>query len=134
MAIYGNCTCLMMYKSLHAVPPPRVSIIRSPSNDLLYTTTQLNITCLAEVVGVDNTNIDDVNVNGTWRGPTSRALNSVAVSKGYFYESSVTISSLQSADSGTYICSFSVSSSSLYIEQSEEASVSTSFQAGQNDL
>ena len=115
----------------YAVPQPSVSIIRSPSDDLLYTTTQLNITCLAEVVGVDNTNIDDVSVNGTWSGPANRALKNVDISKGFFYESSLTISSLQSADSGTYTCSFSVTSSSLYIEQSEEVSVSTSFQAGQ---
>ena len=104
-------------------------MIRSPSDDLLYTTTQLNISCLAELVGVDSTNLDDVDANVTWSGQQRIVDDVVDSSEGFLYQSSVTVSSLHSSDSGTYTCSFSVSFSSLYIEDSEEVSVSTSFQA-----
>ena len=118
-----------LVKSLHTVPTPRLSIVRFPSDILLYTTTQVNITCLVELNSVDSST--DVSVDWGWSGPGTRTLNNtVDISESHLYESSLTISSLQSADSGTYTCSFSVSSPSPYIVESDEVSASTTFQAG----
>ncbi len=112
-----------------AVPSPRVSIIRSPPDDLLYTTTQLTITCLVEVVQVDNTTA--IAVNSAWTSPgSSNDTRNVDALTNHMLNSSLTIPSLQSSDSGRYTCSFSVTSPSAYVEISDPVSASTTIRAG----
>ncbi len=113
-----------------AVPSPRVSIIRSPPDDLLYTTTQLTITCLVEVLQVDNTTA--IAVNSAWTSPDSSndTRNVSDTLTNHMLNSSLTIPSLQSSDSGRYTCSFSVTSPSAYVEISDQVSASTTIRAG----
>ena len=117
-----------------AVPSPTVSIIRSPPDDLLYTTTQLTITCLIEVVQVDNTTV--IAVNSAWTSPdSSNDTRHVDILTNHnMLNSALTISSLQSSDSGRYTCSFSVTSSSAYVTISDQVSASTTIQAGTHKL
>ncbi len=112
-----------------AVPSPIVSITRSPPDDLLYTTTQLTITCLVEVLQVDNTTA--IAVNSAWTSPDSSTdTRNVDTLTNHMLNSALTIPSLQSSDSGTYTCSFSVTSPSAYIEISDPVSASTTIRAG----
>ncbi len=112
-----------------SVPSPTVSIIRSPPDDLLYTTTQLNITCLVEVVGVDIKT--DIVVDSTWTIPDrDNDTTHVDTLTHHVLDSALTIPSLQSSDSGKYTCSFVITSPSPYVETSDSVTDSTTIQAG----
>ncbi len=124
---------LIFFSLTLAVPSPTVSISRSPPDDLLYTTTQLIITCLVEVVRVDNTTA--IAVNSTWTSPDSNS-NTIIVDTltNHMLSSALTIPSLQSSDSGRYSCSFLVTSPSAYVEISDPVSASTTIRAGMKEL
>lgn len=91
------------------VPTPSVVLQRTPSSATLYGGTQVDFTCTIEPSDVDLVSIN-ITVSTTWNGP-----NGTLVSGGRFtllspvlrnglYASSLSITSLQTSDTGAYTC------------------------------
>ena len=104
---------LILYFFTFLVPKPTVSILRDPEfPDLLLTTDSLVLTCVIELIPeVDSF----VTISSQWRGHSSltdserRVIVSDLEGVRLVYNTSVTFSTLQSNDGGTYICSATVS-------------------------
>lgn len=127
----GHCilTLITYFCCVISVPSPIISLNRSPPDDLVYTTTQLTITCLVEVVGVDNKTA--VTVDSTWTTPDEdNGTTYVDTLTHHVLDSTLTVSSLQSSDSGEYTCSFVVTSPSPYVVTSDPVTDSTTIRAG----
>ena len=118
------------------VPAPRVYIVRIPSTTV-YTTTQLNLTCITLL----NSAVDTpMTLTHSWRGPSgsisrysSRPSVYSVVRVGQEYRSTILFSSsMRSSDSGTYYCSASIrsTSSSSYIVTSRSVQASSSISVG----
>ena len=115
-----------------------MTISRNPDHPVqLYTTNNLTLTCVIELASeVDSPII----VNARWSGHSSLTDNQrrviVSELKGtrLVYKSFVTFSTLKSVDSGSYVCSASVSpqdnSSSSHIFESWSTSDSLSISVG----
>ena len=95
------------------VPEPTVSILRDPEvPDQLLTTDSLVLTCVIELIPeVDSF----VTISSQWRGHSSltdrerRVIVSDLQGVQLVYNTSVTFSTLKSSDSGSYVCSATVS-------------------------
>ena len=119
-----------------AVPPPTVSIIRTPNISSLYTTNSMEMVCITEIhLSADV----PTHVNTTWVKASSRTaltsndrMNISSKSKGLESQLTASYSSLLSSDSGRYTCSSNImpNASSRYVVASETISASTSFTAG----
>ena len=108
----------------HLVPPPTaVTVTASPDDPFIVEGHPLNLTCsieLSEAVNIA------VTVNTVWSGPpgtqftttTSVATRMTATT----YTSTATISSVETSDSGEYICTATVSSTSPFLTNSEGVS------------
>ena len=89
------------------VPAPSVEIIRSPDRNIVYTITQLILSCVIELDEAVDT---EVSINQTWSGPRGQIIpdSHVTISDVTFeeenYYSDVMFSFLQSLDSGNYTC------------------------------
>ena len=110
------------------------SVTRYPAADTLFTSSELNITCVTTV----NQAVDTpVQVTHQWEGPggvvsTDNETDvSSVTSSGQDYSSTVFFSSLRSSHSGTYTCSSTVSTveASVFIPTSAVQTASTSFDA-----
>lgn len=121
------------------VPTPTVTVRRTPNDSTLYAGTQVSLTCTIELNGgaaVDT----GVTVSTTWDGPSGvlttggRVTVSTPTIHGGYYESTLSITSLQSSDDGTYNCSAVVSPNtpSLYITESASLTVSSNFDVGEH--
>ena len=111
------------------------TVTRYPAADTLFTSNELNITCVTSV----NQAVDTpVQVTHQWEGPggvvsTDNETNvSSVTSSGRDYSSTVFFSSLRSSHSGNYTCSSTVSAveASVFITTSAIQTASTSFNAG----
>ena len=131
----------MFYFKNFAVPPPLMRVVRTPNDTQLFTTFQLQLTCLVEVDPAVDT---EVRVNNTWSGPSEEissdsriTVDNVTMSlEDVAFKSSVHFSYLKCSDTGTYTC-FSVvqpSVASLYVESSDSTSSNTSVDAGNCNL
>ena len=107
---------------------------RYPAADTLFTSNELNITCVTTLNQAVDTPIQ---VTHQWEGPvgvvSTNSLMSVSsiTSSGRDYSSTVFFSSLRSSHSGTYTCSSNVSAveASVFIITSAIQTASTSFDA-----
>ena len=106
----------------HVVPPPTaVTVTASPDDPFIVEGHPLNLTCsveLSEAVDIA------VTVNTVWSGPsgtqftttTSVATRMTATT----YTSTATLSSVGTSDSGEYICTATVSSTSPFFSDSDK--------------
>ena len=98
--------------SVFVVPEPTVTILRAPVHPAqLSTTDSLVLTCVIELIPeVDSY----VTINSQWRGHSSltdkerRVIVSDIEGVQLMYNTSVTFSTLRSGDSGSYICSATI--------------------------
>ena len=112
-----------------------VSITSVPENRTVFLTDALSLTCTTELdPAVDG----GVTVESTWTGPGGAVLSSdgrVSISGGNDstspYESTLSITSVESSDVGDYNCSVSVSPSSVYVSGETSGSDQTSVVIGQ---
>ena len=115
-----------------AVPPPTLTITKYPKDEILYTTTQLNLTCVAEIHNFDDGTL--FNVNSSWTGPAALNDSRISISNGtkskFVFDSNLFFSYLRSSDSGSYTCAFTATSPSPYVVDSETVSTSTAIRAG----
>ena len=120
---------------LPPVTSDSVNTTHSPSIETLYTTDQLNLTCVTRV----NQAVDvPVVVTHQWTGPGGVVSSSSGVyvsgvtGSGHTYTSMVMFNFLLSSHSGTYSCSSTVSSvgSPVFIAPGAVETSSTSFNAG----
>ena len=110
-AIYGSLLRIIAFAFL--VPEPTISILRDPDgSDQLFTTDSLVLTCVIELIPeVDSF----VTISSQWRGHSSltdsgrRVIVSDLEGVQLAYNTSVTFSTLKSSDSGSYVCSATVS-------------------------
>ena len=112
-----------------------VRIVQSPSSAEVYTARPLSLICVTRL----NQAVDTpVRVIHQWTGSggvvtsSSGVVVSTVTQLGQEYRSSVIFTSLSSSHSGTYTCSSTVFAqpSSVFIEQSDAETCSTSFKAG----
>ena len=118
-------------KFLYTVPPPSVVLIQDPNINQLYPTDSLVLTCVIELIPeVDSY----VTINSQWRGHSSltdserRVIVSELEGVQLTYHTTVTFTTLKSSDSGSYICSATVSplSENILGSQSTEKSITIS--------
>ena len=136
IADVSNLSLHFLYPSiLPPVTSDSVNVTRSPSIATLYTTDQLNLTCVTKVHQAVDV---PVVVTHQWTGPGGVVSSSSGVSvsgvtgSGYTYTSMVMFNSLLSSHSGTYNCSSTVSpvGSPVFIAPGAVETSSTSFNAG----
>ena len=127
---------LLTFSLVHAVPPPLVRIVHRPSDIQLFTTDNLDLVCLSNIIlSVDV----PVQVNVSWSGPMGGAIQTdgritILGVEGAMLEhdSTLRFSSLRSSDSGNYTCisTATPTQTSRYIITSSSASTVTSISAG----
>ena len=114
-----------------AVPVPVITVSRTPAITPIYTTSLLNLTCDVNVDKAVNTPVE---ISSMWTGPEGvfSGDDSTAVAVTTFDTEKqktlvATLDSLESSDSGSYVCEASISpvSTSAYIVASNESSSQT---------
>ena len=121
---------------LYAVPPPSVTILRDPDHPVqLFSSHSLVLTCVIQLIPeVDSY----VQVDSRWSGHSSltdrerRVIISDLRGVQLTYNTSVTISEMRSSDSGSYVCSASISPAqpTMYLTRSPEVEENITISVG----
>ena len=122
---------------LAAVPPPTLYIARTPSTDVVFTSSDLELTCVVTVHPSAGETPTDVITE--WIGPDGDSLTSnggslqlSSVSEDPQYTLTARLSPLSSSESGTYTCSSHTqpNTSHPFVVASESVNATTTFEAG----
>ena len=118
---------MQLLSSSIAVPKPTISVSQIPATTPIYTTSMLILTCDIEVDKAVDTPVE---INSTWTGPEGVLSSDNSTTTVAPFETLrrtrivVTLESLESSDSGAYLCEASINptSTSAYIITSNETS------------